>query len=275
MYREAGIEEYFNDVNRYSLLSREEERDLIEKMRAGDAEARDTFIGSNLRLVVSIARRYVGLGLPLLDLIEEGNLGLIKAAKCFRLDVGCRFSTYATCWIRQSIRRALADKAKPVRIPSYLAPKLALWKRKAKKLAMEHNTVLTLRELAAELEIPAERYGVFHSAMSTSNSIQQTVSIDGTQEESIKAGLESKDQKLPEEQCLADEEIALILEFLDEMGERDATIIRMRFGMDGQEPMTLREIGEKVHLSRERVRQVKNGVLKQLNRRLTRANALC
>jgi RNA polymerase primary sigma factor len=275
MYREQGIEEYFTDVNRYTLLTKEEERDLIRRMQEGDEQARDKLIGSNLRLVVSIARRYVGRGLPLLDLIEEGNVGLIKAASRFKLEVGCRFSTYATCWIRQSVRRALSDKAKPVRIPSYLAPKLAQWKRRAKRLSMEQDRHLTLRELAFELEIPKENYGVFHSAMATSNSISQTISLDGSGDESMIEGLKSKDPKSPEEACLDNEEIEYVLGLLDEMQERDALIIRMRFGMDGKDPLTLREIGDRVNLSRERVRQIENKVLKKLYQRLKKATELC
>jgi RNA polymerase primary sigma factor len=265
MYQEAGIEDYFKDINRYFLLSRQEERDLIERMRRGDEEARDRLIGSNLRLVVSVARRYVGRGLPLMDLIEEGNMGLIKAASRFKLDVGCRFSTYATCWINQAIRRALVNTAKPVKIPSYLAPKIARWKKKAKRLSIEQNRSLTLRELAMELKIPPESYGVFHSAMSTSNSIRQTVSLNGANDESLVDSLENKKQSSPVAECIIHDEIARLSRLLDDLQERDARILRMRYGIGGQEPMTLQEIGDRVNLSRERVRQIESKALKNLN----------
>jgi len=177
MYREDGIEEYFQEINRFPLLNREKEREVILKMKQGDEASRSYLIGCNLRLVVSIAKTYVGRGHTLLDLIAEGNLGLIKAASHFRLEEGCRFSTYGTWWIHQSIKRALVDTAKPVRIPSYLAPKIARWKRMAAKMTMLLNRQPSLHELAEACDIDQERFPIFQSAISTSNSISQTVSL--------------------------------------------------------------------------------------------------
>src|SRR5688572_28111583 len=178
MIREDGLNEYFKEINRFKLLSRDEEYAVISRMKAGDEDAREYLIGCNLRLVVSIAKRYIGRGFSLLDLIEEGNVGLIKATSHFRQEEGCRFSTYATWWIHQSIKRALVDTAKTVRIPSYLAPQIAHWKRVAAKMTEELQRAPSLRELAAECQIKDERFDIFASALATSKSITQTVSID-------------------------------------------------------------------------------------------------
>jgi RNA polymerase primary sigma factor len=270
MAREEGIEEYFREINRFRLLAREEERDLIDRMKEGDEKARDFLIGCNLRLVVSIAKCYVGRGLTLLDLIEEGNLGLIKAASHFRPEEGCRFSTYATWWIHQSIKRALVDTAKPVRIPSYLAPKIARWKRTAAYMTMKLNRPPTLRELAAECQISEERFPIFQSAIATSNSISQTVSLDGSEKESLAEALEAQNVKRPEDDFFSHWESDYVNRLLDRMSKRDAEVLRMRYGMGGKEPMTLQEIGDRIRLSRERVRQIEGEALRKLNLMLTK-----
>ncbi len=270
MYREEGIEEYFHEINRFPLLTREEERDVIDRMKEGDVEAREYLIGCNLRLVVSIAKNYVGRGLSLLDLIEEGNLGLIKAANHFRTEEGCRFSTYATWWIHQSIKRALVDTAKPVRIPSYLAPKIARWKRIASRMTMQLNRAPSLHELARECQISEDRFQIFQSAISTSNSISQTVSLDGNDQESLMEALESPTARRPDEEFFSNWEIEHVNRLLNSLAKRDAEVLRMRYGIDGREPMTLQEIGDKINLSRERVRQIESEALRKLNALLTK-----
>jgi RNA polymerase primary sigma factor len=270
MYREEGIEEYFKEINRFKLLTRDEERDVIDRMKEGDEHSREYLIGCNLRLVVSIAKNYVGRGLTLLDLIEEGNLGLIKAASHFRSEEGCRFSTYATWWIHQSIKRALVDTAKPVRIPSYLAPKIARWKRTAAYMTMRLNRAPSIRELATECQIDEERFPIFQSAIATSNSISQTVSLDGNDQESLMEALESHNTRRPDEEYMANWEVDHINRLLDSITKRDAEVLRMRYGMGGKEPMTLQEIGDKINLSRERVRQIEGEALRKLNYLLTK-----
>ncbi len=270
MYREEGIEDYFKEINKFLLLSRSEEREIIDRMKEGDEEAREYLIGCNLRLVVSIAKNYVGRGLSLLDLIEEGNLGLIKAANHFRSEEGCRFSTYATWWIHQSIKRALVDTAKPVRIPSYLAPKIARWKRVASRMTMRLNRAPSMRELAKECQISEERFPIFQSALTTSNSISQTVSLDGNDEDSLMEALESRKTPQPDQVFFANWEVENINNLLNSIAKRDADVLRMRYGMDGREPMTLQEIGDKINLSRERVRQIESEALRRLNYLLTK-----
>jgi RNA polymerase primary sigma factor len=273
MYREEGIEEYFKQINKFQLLSREEEREIIERMKQGSEDARDYLIGCNLRLVVSIAKNYVGRGLTLLDLIEEGNLGLIKAASHFRSEEGCRFSTYATWWIHQSIKRALVDTAKPVRIPSYLAPKIARWKRTAAHMTMKLNRTPSIRELAKECEISDDRFPIFQSAIATSNSISQTVSLDGNDQESLLEALQCGKTRRPDDEYMQNWEVDHINRLLDSISKRDAEVLRMRYGIGGKEPMTLQEIGDKINLSRERVRQIEGEALRKLNYLLTKEGA--
>ncbi|MHC4392453.1 MAG: sigma-70 family RNA polymerase sigma factor [Planctomycetota bacterium] len=271
MYREQGIEEYFREINRFPLLTRPQEIDVIERLGEGCDDARAYLIGCNLRLVVSIAKTYVGRGLTLLDLIEEGNLGLIKAANHFRSEEGCRFSTYATWWIHQSIKRALVDTAKPVRIPSYLAPKIAKWKRVASQMTMQLHRAPSIYELARECKIGADKFPIFHSAIQTSNSISQTVSLDGNDQESLMEALEEENMRAPDEQYLHKWETQNVNRLVGRLNERDAKVIRLRYGLGGgNEPMTLQQIGDRISLSRERVRQIENEALRKLNVMMTR-----
>ena len=270
MYRESGIQNYFKEINRFPLLKRPEEQEIVARMKEGCDEARNYLIGCNLRLVVSIAKGYMGRGLTLLDLIEEGNVGLIKAADHFRPEEGCRFSTYGTWWIHQSIKRALVDTAKPVRIPSYLAPKIARWKRVASHMTMQLRRPPSIHELAKECKISAEKFPIFQSALATSNSISQTVSLDGSDQESLLEALESTNESTPDETFFQNWEVTRLRQLLDGMGSRDASVLRMRYGMHNGSPMTLQEIGDKVNLSRERVRQIENEALRKLNQLIRR-----
>jgi RNA polymerase primary sigma factor len=275
MVREDGIEEYFKEINRFKLLSREEEFKVIFQMKQGCEDSREYLIGCNLRLVVSIAKHYVGRGLTLLDLIEEGNVGLIKAASHFRQEEGCRFSTYATWWIHQAIKRALVDTAKTVRIPSYLAPKIAHWKRVAARMTETLQRAPSLRELAHECQIDEQRFEIFQSALATSNSISQAVSLDVSkgEEDSLMDSLACRNTPRPEDQYFDSWERSHVSNLLETIAPRDAEVLRMRYGLGGYEPMTLQEIGERIHLSRERVRQIEGEALSKLHGFLVRDGA--
>lgn len=260
--KEVGLETYFKEINRIKLLTPEEEKQLARRVQAGDVEARERMIKANLRLVVSIAKNYVERGLSLLDLIEEGNLGLLKAVERFDPDADCRFSTYATWWIKQSIKRALIDTVKTVRIPSYMVELISKWKNVTSELNVKLGRQPTFDEVAEALRIPAANLGIIKTAIRASNSSSQTISIENMW--TLSEVLEDKDAKQPADILLDEYEVETIQKLLASIDERDAKILRMRYGLDSGDPMTLKEIGEKVNLSRERVRQIENEALKKL-----------
>lgn len=260
--KEPGIETYFKDINRIDLLTADQEKDLARKIRRGDAAAREQMIKANLRLVVSIAKNYVDRGLSLMDLIEEGNLGLLKAVERFDPDAQCRFSTYATWWIKQSIKRALIDTVKTVRIPSYMVEIISKWKNTASNLSVKLGRQPTFDEVAEAMEIPQANLGIIKTAIRASNSSSQTISLENMW--TLSEVLEDKNVKQPHQILIDDTEAELIEKLLAAIDERDARILRMRYGLENGDPMTLKEIGERVNLSRERVRQIENEALKKL-----------
>ena len=260
--KEVGLETYFKEINRIKLLTPAEEKQLAIRVRRGDPEAREQMIKANLRLVVSIAKNYVERGLTLLDLIEEGNLGLLKAVERFDPDADCRFSTYATWWIKQSIKRALIDTVKTVRIPSYMVELISKWKNVTAHLNIVLGRQPTFDEVAEALKIPPENLGIIKTAIRASNSSSQTISIENMW--TLSEILEDKDARQPPDILFDEVEMEMIQSLLASIDERDARILRMRYGLDNGDPMTLKEIGEKVNLSRERVRQIENEALKKL-----------
>lgn len=260
--KEVGLETYFKEINQIALLTAEEEKELAHKVRAGDPEAREHMTKANLRLVVSIAKNYVDRGLSLLDLIEEGNLGLLKAVERFDPNEECRFSTYATWWIKQSIKRALIDTVKTVRIPSYMVELISKWKNVTSNLTLKLGRQPTAEEVAEELGIPPENINLIKTAIRASNSTNQTVSIENMW--TLSEVLEDKNAEQPDQILFDALETELIEKLLSAIDEREAMILRMRYGLENGDPMTLKEIGERVNLSRERVRQIENEALKKL-----------
>ena len=260
--KEAGLETYFKEINQIPLLTAEQEKSLGASIRKGDAHAREQMAKANLRLVVSIAKNYVDRGLSLLDLIEEGNLGLLKAVERFDPDAGCRFSTYATWWIKQSIKRALIDTVKTVRIPSYMVELISKWKNTANELNVKLSRPPMFHEIAQELNIPPENLGIIKTALRASSSSSQTISLENMW--TLSEILEDKNARQPVEILFDEAEMEMIDELLSTIENREAEILRMRYGLDNGDPMTLKEIGERVNLSRERVRQIENEALKKL-----------
>ena len=260
--REAGLETYFKEINKIDLLTPQQEKELGTLVRQGDVDAREQMIKANLRLVVSIAKHYVERGLSLLDLIEEGNIGLMKAVERFDPAAECRFSTYATWWIKQSIKRALIDTVKTIRIPSYMVELLSKWNNAAAALNVKLGRAPMFHEIALELSIPAENLGIITKALRTSDASSQTISLENAG--TLSEVLQDKNCKQPDEILFDNIEIQAVEQLLSVLDEREAKILRMRYGIDLGDPMTLKEIGEHVNLSRERVRQIENEALKKL-----------
>lgn len=263
------VEIYLREISKFSLLTPQEEIELTQRIAQGDEEARAKMIRCNLRLVVSIAKNYLERGMPFLDLIEEGNLGLIKAVERFSPKQGCRFSTYASWWIKQSIRRALINKVKAVRVPAYIIGHVARWKRMSNTLAQKLGREPTPEEIAAELGLSPGKATILKQAINAS-----TFHGQGTGDEGIPVDLEELVSVMaanqPAKGVLEEydlETLNLAIEYA--LTEREQNIIRLHYGLEGSEAMTLEGIGERIGLTRERVRQIEGQALRKLRAFIT------
>jgi len=260
---QSPLETYLREINETPLLSADQEKELAYRIEDGDNEARDRMVRANLRLVVNIARGYTGKGLALQDLIEEGNLGLLRAVEGFDPSMNTRFSTYASYWIKQSIKRALVNTAKTIRIPAYMVELLAKWRRAANKLTDELGRPPTHEEVARVLGLPKKKLNIIKKAIRVYNSTPQSEQADGTW--SIDEMLEDGRSKTPDLEMVDSDDLTHVMGLLDKMDKREATVLRMRFGLDDEEPKTLKEIGESLGLTRERVRQIESEALAKLS----------
>ncbi len=255
------------DIHRVPLLTAREELELATRVRSGDLEARERMIRANLRLVVSIAKKYGNRGLPLADLIEEGNVGLMRAVERFDPAMECRFSTYGTWWIKQSIRRALVNTTKTVRVPSYMVEIISKLKTTSARLESSLGRAPTMSEIAADMGLPPENVGLVRRAMRAAKDGAQAVSLDALVADS--RDIADERASSPEEGLFDAQEIGRIQGLLDSIDPREAEVLRLRFGLDERAPLTLREIGRKLGISRERVRQIESRALQKLHERIS------
>src|SRR5688572_10177383 len=264
---------YVREVGQTKLITPQEERQLARRIQKGDAEAREQMIKANLRLVVKIARDYEGFGVPLLDLISEGNIGLMKAVDRFDPDKGAKFSTYGAFWIKQAIRRALDNQAKTIRLPSHVVERLGVLQRAATKLTEELGREPSDEELAAETGLSERKVKQYRRASATPASLDAPV---GNDSDAGKIGEIVADEKasLPSDTLSATVDLDLMRELLNGLNEREVTILRRRYGLDGEKEKTLEEIGDDYGLTRERIRQIENAALKKLRSRMAKRDAM-
>lgn len=257
---------YLREINRYPLLTPDEERELGWRVINDNcAESRNRMVQCNLRLVVSIAKNYTGRGLALPDLIEEGNIGLMRAVEGFDPAQGSRFSTYASWWIKQSIKRALVNACQPVHIPAYMVELVAKWKAAYRRLELEMGTQPSLHDLAKAMDLPLKKVRIIRRAVKAFQSPGQAARDRGGDLVQFSEMLTDTRLGSPDERYFQSEELITLKQLLDTIDEREARILRLRFGLDGSEPMTLKQIAEEVGISRERVRQIVDEALTRLN----------
>ena len=260
------IKEYLKEIDEASLLTVEQEHSLGKLVvEENDPQAREQLVRSNLRLVVNIAKKYVGRGMSLGDLIEEGNLGLIKAVDYFDPDYGTRFSTYAAWWIKQSIKRALLANVQPVHIPTYMVALMNQWRHTTAELQNRLGRTLDVEEMAEIMHLPLRKAKIIHHIVEILSSVKDTSGSDNADDNQvIEETLQDQNAGKPEDTLVADEERTKVLGLLNEIEPREADVLRSHYGLDGRKPMTLKQIGKKVGLTRERIRQIQRSALTKL-----------
>jgi len=257
---------YLREINQVRLLTPAEEIGLAKRMRRNDMKAREQMITANLRLVVKIAHEYEGLGLPLLDLINEGNLGLMKGVERFNPSKGAKFSTYGSLWIKQAIRRALSNQSKTIRLPNHVVEKLTHMRRAEARLHEALNREPTDDELAADLGTDAGRIRRYRQASRTPVSLDSPISSDDST--AISEIVPDANAADPLHELIKNTDHELLREVLATLNARESRILTMRFGLDNGRPKTLEAVGEKLGVTRERIRQIQRQALRKMRVRI-------
>ncbi|HEY2940195.1 MAG TPA: sigma-70 family RNA polymerase sigma factor [Gaiellaceae bacterium] len=258
-----ALQLFLRDAGRHPLLTAAQEVELAKRIERADPQAKQTMIQSNLRLVVSIAKNYRNQGLPFLDLIQEGTLGLIRAVEKFDWRRGYKFSTYATWWIRQAVARALADKARTIRMPVHIVERMQKLNRAERTLWTQLGREPSLEEIAEEANLPIAQAHEVKAAARASTSLDQPV---GDTEDAVFGDFVAGEGPLPDEQVEVSLRCQALAEALGALGDRERQVLILRYGLDDSDPKTLEDIGRRLGLTRERVRQIETEALKRLAR---------
>ena len=266
-----AIKHYLREIQKTSLLTPEEEKALARRIDLGDKAARDKMIESNLRLVVKIAKRYINRGLPFIDLIEEGNIGLIKAVERFKLSKECRFSTYATWWIRQSIERALVNQSRIIRLPVHVSDDINRMLKITRMLVQELNREPTTKEVATRMEVNTAYVRRLMVLLKKTYSIEMPMGENS--DYFLIDTIEDTSNHSPATLLEDINKFELVSEWLRELSENEQKIIAMRFGLDDKEPQTLDTIGRSFGVTRERIRQIEAKSLEKLRKMLQQSEA--
>ncbi|MBO7664375.1 RNA polymerase sigma factor RpoD [Candidatus Saccharibacteria bacterium] len=266
-FADDSVRLYLREIGKIPLLSAEEEQELAQRIVKGDKKAKDKMVESNMRLVVSIAKRYGGRGLDFLDLIQEGNTGLLRAVEKFDPEKGFKFSTYATWWIRQAITRAIADQARTIRIPVHMVETINKVLRTTRKLTTELNREPTNEEIAKELDMEPEKVDYVMRIKQDIASLDASVGHEGDDEDSVLGDfVEDEERDSPEDSAANQILKEQLAEILSTLSEREQKIIRLRFGIGGGRPHTLEEVGNEFAVTRERIRQIEAKALSKLRK---------
>ena len=266
-FADDSVRLYLREIGKIPLLSNEEEVDLAYRIVKGEKKAKDKMVEANMRLVVSIAKHYSGRGLDFLDLIQEGNTGLLRAVEKFDPDKGFKFSTYATWWIRQAITRAIADQARTIRIPVHMVETINKVLRATRKLTNELNREPSVEEIAKEMGMEPEKVDYVMKIKQDIASLDATVGRDGDDEDSVLGDfIEDEGRVSPEDAAAAQMLKEQIAEILSSLSEREQKVVKLRFGIGGGRPHTLEEVGAEFSVTRERIRQIEAKALSKLRK---------
>ncbi|MBR3353099.1 RNA polymerase sigma factor RpoD [Candidatus Saccharibacteria bacterium] len=266
-FADDSVRLYLREIGKIPLLTPEEEADLAQRIVKGDKKAKDKMVEANMRLVVSIAKRYGGRGLDFLDLIQEGNTGLLRAVEKFDPDKGFKFSTYATWWVRQAITRAIADQARTIRIPVHMVETINKVLRTTRKLTTELNREPTNEEIAKALDMEPEKVDYVMRIKQDIASLDASVGRDGDDEDSVLGDfVEDEERDSPEEAASNQILKEQLSEIIATLTDREQKIIRLRFGIGGGRPHTLEEVGNEFDVTRERIRQIEAKALSKLRK---------